>query len=80
MSGFERPRKRSPNKDVGENVPCCDIKFYWDYKCIKYFEELVCLFHKVENYILELLQIFESLDVHNAARTQSSILAYFNQK
>ena len=41
MSGFERPRKRSPNKDVGENVPCCDIKFYWDYKCIKYFEELV---------------------------------------
>ena len=27
-------------RDVGEkyDVPCCEGKFYWDYKCIKYFE------------------------------------------
>ena len=30
MSGFERPRKRSSNKDVGEkhDEPGCEAKFY----------------------------------------------------
>ena len=30
MSGFERPRKRSSKKDVGEKYdePCCEAKFY----------------------------------------------------
>ena len=43
MSGFERPRERSSNKDVGEkyDVRCCEGKFYRYYKCIKYFAELV---------------------------------------
>ena len=42
MPGFERPRERSSNKDIGEKyVPCCDAKFYWDYKCIEYFAELM---------------------------------------
>ena len=38
------------------------------------------LFHEVGNDMLELLQRFESLQVHDAARKQSSILTYFNQK
>ena len=43
MSAFERPRRRSSNKDVGEkyDLPCCEAKFYWEYKCIKYFTELL---------------------------------------
>ena len=38
------------------------------------------LFHEVGNDMLELLQIFESLHVHDAARKQYRILTYFNQK
>ena len=38
----------------------------------------LCLFHEVGNDMLELLQKFESLDVHGAVRKQSSILTYFN--
>ena len=39
MSGFEKPRKRSSSKDVGEkcDVSCYEAKFYWDYKRIRYF-------------------------------------------
>ena len=36
-------------------------------------------FHEDGNDMLELLQRFESLHVHDAARKQSSILTYFNQ-
>ena len=81
MSSFERPRKISSNKDVGEkyDVPCCEAKFYWDYKCIKYLQNL-CLFHEVGNDMVELLQRFKSLHVHGAARKQSSILTYFSRK
>ena len=39
-----------------------------------------CLFHEVGNDMLELLQRFESLHVHDTARKQSSILTYFNRK
>ena len=38
----------------------------------------LCLFHEVGNDMVELLQKFESLDVHGAVRKQSSILTYFN--
>ena len=38
------------------------------------------LFHEVGNDMLELLQRFESLHVHDGARKQSSILTYFNRK
>ena len=49
MSDFERPPKMSTNKNVGGryDVPCCKVKFYWDYKCINYFAELAS-FHKLE--------------------------------
>ena len=40
----------------------------------------LCLFHKVGNDMLELLQRFESSHVYDAARKQSSILTYFNRK
>ena len=40
----------------------------------------LCLFHKVGNDLLELLQRFESFHVHDAARKQSSILTYFKRK
>ena len=40
----------------------------------------LCLFHEAGNDMLELLQKFESLHVHDAARKQSSILTYFNRK
>ena len=40
----------------------------------------LCLFRKVENDVLKLLQRFESLHVHDTARKQSSILTYFNRK
>ena len=39
-----------------------------------------CFFHEVGNDVLGLLQKFESLHVHDAARKQSSILTYFNRK
>ena len=42
--------------------------------------ENFCLFHKVVNNMLELLQRFESFHVHDTARKQSSILTYFNRK
>ena len=38
------------------------------------------LFHELRNDMLELLERFESLHVHDAARKQSSILNYFNRK
>ena len=40
----------------------------------------LCLFRKVGNDMLELLQRFESSHVHDAARKRSSILTYFNRK
>ena len=40
----------------------------------------LCLFHEVGNDMLELLQRFESLHMHDAARKQSNILTYFNRK
>ena len=42
MLGFERPKKRSSNKEVGKkyDVTCCEAMFYWDYKYIEYFAEL----------------------------------------
>ena len=40
----------------------------------------LCLFHEVGNDMLELLQRWESLHVHDAARKQSGSLSYFNQK
>ena len=40
----------------------------------------VCLFHEVGSDMLESLQRFEPLHVHDTARKQSSILNYFNQK
>ena len=40
----------------------------------------LCLFHNVGNNILELLQRFESLHMHDATRKQSSILNYFDRK
>ena len=50
MSGFEKPRKRSSSKDVGEkcDVSCCEAKFYWDYKRIRYFAELGVFFTMLE--------------------------------
>ena len=43
MLRFDRPRNRSSNRDVGEqyDVHCSEVKFYCNYKCIKYFEELL---------------------------------------
>ena len=40
----------------------------------------LCLFHEVGNDTLELLQRFESFHVRDAARKQSNILTYLNQK
>ena len=40
----------------------------------------LCLFHEVGNVMLQILERFESLHVHDAARKQSSILTYFNRK
>ena len=40
----------------------------------------VCLFHEVGSDMLEYLQRFEPLHVHDTARKQSSILTYFNRK
>ena len=40
----------------------------------------LCLFQEVGNDLLELLQRFESFNVHDAARKQSSILTYFKRK
>ena len=40
----------------------------------------LCLFHEVGNDMQELLNRFESLHMHGAARKQSSILTYFNRK
>ena len=37
------------------------------------------LFHEVGNYMLELLQKFESLHVHDTARQQSSILTFLTE-
>ena len=52
---------------------CCEAEFYWDCKCIEYFAELVSLSRSWKD-MPELLQRLESLHVHDAARTQSSIL------
>ena len=81
MSGFERPRKMSLDKDVGEkyDVPCREAMFYWDYKCIKYFAELLSFSWSWKRYARAFANI-ESLRVHDAARKQYRILTYFNQK
>ena len=39
----------------------------------------LCLFHEVGNHMLELLQKFESLHVHDTARQQSSILTFLTE-
>ena len=60
MLRFDRPRNRSSNRDVGEqyDVHCSEVKFYCNYKCIKYFEELLS-FHEIGNDLLELLQRYK---------------------
>ena len=42
--------------------------------------QYLCLFREVGNDMLELLEGFESLHVHEAATKQSRILTYFNRK
>ena len=80
MWSFERPRKRFSNKDVSEkyDVLCSEAKLYCDCKCIKYFAELKS-FSRSKNDMLELLQRFESLHVHDAARKLSSILIHLTE-
>ena len=75
LLGFERHRKSSSsNKDVGEeyDVPCYEAKFYWDWKCIKYFAELLSLSRSWKRYAKKLLQRFESLHVHDALENNSA--------
>ena len=52
MPGYERPREKSSNKSAGEkyDVPCCDVKFYLVYKCIKYFGKNVFLSRSWKRY------------------------------
>ena len=78
MPGFEIPRERSSNKDVGEkyDIPCCETKIT---NALNTLQNLR-IFHEVGNHVLELLQRFKSLHVEDAARKQSSILTYFNRK
>ena len=80
MWSFERPRKRFSNKDVSEkyDVLSSEAKLYCDCKCIKYFAEFKS-FSRSKNDMLELLQRFESLHVHDAARKLSSILIYLTE-
>ena len=80
MSGFERPRKRSSNKG-GKNMmyPVVKPSSTEITNTLNTLQNL-CLFHEVGNDMLELLQRFESLHVHDAARKQCSILTYFNRK
>ena len=54
-------------------------KFYWDYKRIKYFAELVRFLQSWNRYARFFAKI-RILHVHDAARKQSSILNYFNRK
>ena len=81
MPGFERPRKRSSNKDVGEkyDVPIVKPSYIEITNALNALQNL-CFFHEVGNDVLGLLQKFESLHVHDTARKQSSILTYFNRK
>ena len=81
MPGFERPRDRTSNKDIGEkyDVPVVKTSSIEITNALNTLQN-VCLFHKVGNHMLELLQRFESLHVHDAARNQSSILTYFKRK
>ena len=72
MPGFERPRDRTSNPVV--KTSSIEIT-----NALNTLQN-VCLFHEVVNHMLELLQRFESLHVHDAARNQSSILTYFKRK
>ena len=57
MSVVERPRNRSSNKDLKKynvekyDVLCCEAKFYWDCKCVKYFVELVSFLRSWKRYV-----------------------------
>ena len=80
LLGFERIEKALPQtKTSVKNImyPVIKAKFYLDWKCIKYFAELLSLSRSWKRYAKKLLQRFESLHVHDAVRKQFSILTYF---
>ena len=89
MSGFERPRKWSLQqrrrwKMVEDGIwifddPVVKPTSIEITHALNTFQNL-CLFHEVGKDMLEPLQRFEPLHVHDTARKQSRILTYFNQK
>ena len=89
MSGFERPRKGSLQQRRRWKMVEDGMEIFDDPVVKPSSTEItnalntlqnLCLFHEAGNDMLELLQKFESLHVHDAARKQSSILTYFNRK
>ena len=89
ISGFERARKRSLQRRRRWKMVEDGMEIFDDLvvkpSSIEITNALntlqnLCLFHKVGNDMLELLQRFESSHLYNAARKQSSILTYFNRK
>ena len=72
-SASERPWKKSSNKDVSEkyDAPCCDANSIEVRNALNTLQNL-CLFQEAGSNMLELLQRFASLHVHDAARTQLS--------
>ena len=89
MPGFVKPRKRSLQQRRRWKMIEDGIKIFDDPVVKPASTEITnelnilqnfCLFHKVGNDMLEILQSFESFYVHDAAGKQSRILTYFNQK